>query len=1092
MTDLPDDDGVTAGDHADGRPDPQGPAGKVPPAEGVTRGGEARDLGRVPRLPSLPGKRSPDTPDGRGQHSGGGGAPRSRWGDRGRHQFLRRPARPGTTGTTEPGTSGPGSSGAGARQAPGSGAPGPAQGGQRVTKKAAGRAGKALGNKVAPGIGGKIGGAVGTRAAAAIAVGVPGLLVWFFILAPLLLGDSDDPLGGFSAPGLVITSPDADPDAIHRDIPQAYLEHYLEAAARNRVPWPVLAALGKATTDHGRFSPFDDACPARDPLRNAELAQRSLTAQIDALRVERTAARAAAAAAESAYGEALLDASEDGALARESTRSELEAARQREQASEGPLRAAEEKLVELVVATDLLGSSHRRCLRDRDPGREASLPPGAELLAVPVWDFVPAGERAGEVVPAPDGFRFDVFWGRWVRDWDDDLDGGDRMVFAPASDGEVVPFDGPMMLAAGAVTDPNQDRRNLAQAVFALAEALSANRNGLGIDLDPSLAAWAVDAGQADQVWGQTVDLLPIATLFDDPAAGCPFDPAAPTAALIEAIWRCELSGRTLYVVYDVTLSTSGDTIGFRQLPGDAAVEALVTEALLVAAGFSTLGADRCDAEDEFAGVFPLSAGQAAAAGVDRCDRVGNITAAARLVAATESVLPPMRSQQERYDPLLGGWALLGDAAGGSSARTAFAINGPALAALSSPTCRQAAATWAQGAVTDPSSPMVSAWLSAQPTDAVARVAVWEGSRFDGGVCAPLAEATASRLALGALAELDSDRMYSNLLTTVPADLLALRVSLLSAAQPDSTGPRPSWGRDSFVPRLSHLPLEWPAVVATPLASARLGLERSYFAVPMAVRYGGTVPQDERAGTWLLTAGALWGSSSVLVGADDIDALLSALVVLGGDPDVASAVALAEAADVPLGVAVRFLDAYRQLFDELGRAPTSRELLDLLFASPLAGANGLVCPVDGARPGANPGFINDWQFCRGANCSRRHEGNDIFAPTGTPIRAVADATIIRVRCVGCATLGQGWGNYSDLGGITVTYRTDNGWEWYNAHLHTISTGIAPGVRVAQGAIVGTVGQTGNARTTPPHNHLGLFIGGRATNPFPITSVACGS
>jgi membrane-bound lytic murein transglycosylase B len=36
------------------------------------------------------------------------------------------------------------------------------------------------------------------------------------------------------------------------DIPAGYLRHYRAAGARYRVPWPVLAAIGKVESDHGR------------------------------------------------------------------------------------------------------------------------------------------------------------------------------------------------------------------------------------------------------------------------------------------------------------------------------------------------------------------------------------------------------------------------------------------------------------------------------------------------------------------------------------------------------------------------------------------------------------------------------------------------------------------------------------------------------------------------------------------------------------------------------------------------------------------------------------------------------------------------
>jgi murein DD-endopeptidase MepM/ murein hydrolase activator NlpD len=72
----------------------------------------------------------------------------------------------------------------------------------------------------------------------------------------------------------------------------------------------------------------------------------------------------------------------------------------------------------------------------------------------------------------------------------------------------------------------------------------------------------------------------------------------------------------------------------------------------------------------------------------------------------------------------------------------------------------------------------------------------------------------------------------------------------------------------------------------------------------------------------------------------------------------------------------------------------------------------------------------------------------------------------------------------------VTYRTADGSEWYNAHLHAVADGIAPGVSVARGEPIGSVGNTGNARTTPPHLHLGRRHAGAWVNPWPTISPVC--
>jgi murein DD-endopeptidase MepM/ murein hydrolase activator NlpD len=137
---------------------------------------------------------------------------------------------------------------------------------------------------------------------------------------------------------------------------------------------------------------------------------------------------------------------------------------------------------------------------------------------------------------------------------------------------------------------------------------------------------------------------------------------------------------------------------------------------------------------------------------------------------------------------------------------------------------------------------------------------------------------------------------------------------------------------------------------------------------------------------------------------------------------------------------------------------------------------GGYCPV----PGGN--FINDWGFRRTEG--RSHEGTDIFAERGTPIIAIADGVVTTVNPPSRPTR---------LGGVTVTYRTADGSHWYNAHLDTISPGIEVGARVQGGQQIGTVGNSGNARTTPPHNHLGRYMNGPGqgpVNPYPTLVELC--
>lgn len=94
---------------------------------------------------------------------------------------------------------------------------------------------------------------------------------------------------------------------------------------------------------------------------------------------------------------------------------------------------------------------------------------------------------------------------------------------------------------------------------------------------------------------------------------------------------------------------------------------------------------------------------------------------------------------------------------------------------------------------------------------------------------------------------------------------------------------------------------------------------------------------------------------------------------------------------------------------------------------------------------------------------RSHHGVDIFAPRGTPAVAVSHARVRRVR-------------EQNLGGLTVwLYDAKRRLHLYYAHLDEQL--VQPGDLVGPGDIVGRVGNTGNARTTPPHLHFAIYAAG---------------
>jgi murein DD-endopeptidase MepM/ murein hydrolase activator NlpD len=108
-----------------------------------------------------------------------------------------------------------------------------------------------------------------------------------------------------------------------------------------------------------------------------------------------------------------------------------------------------------------------------------------------------------------------------------------------------------------------------------------------------------------------------------------------------------------------------------------------------------------------------------------------------------------------------------------------------------------------------------------------------------------------------------------------------------------------------------------------------------------------------------------------------------------------------------------------------------------------------------------------------------HEGNDIFAEPGTPIRAIAEGTVENL----------GWLFYS---GWRVGIRAADGRYWFYAHMSNFAPGLSIGDEVEAGELIGRVGNTGYGNR-PGHKdeftyHLHVGIqesNGTWVNPYPL-------
>jgi murein DD-endopeptidase MepM/ murein hydrolase activator NlpD len=129
-----------------------------------------------------------------------------------------------------------------------------------------------------------------------------------------------------------------------------------------------------------------------------------------------------------------------------------------------------------------------------------------------------------------------------------------------------------------------------------------------------------------------------------------------------------------------------------------------------------------------------------------------------------------------------------------------------------------------------------------------------------------------------------------------------------------------------------------------------------------------------------------------------------------------------------------------------------------------------LCPVAGPVT-----FSDTWGASRSGG--RSHQGVDMFADEGTPVIAVAPGRVEHYN--------------NSLGGLSYRLYADDGTFYYGTHLSAYGNEGAG--HVDAGTVIGYVGRTGNAATTPPHLHWEIHPAGRGTpaiNPTPTADALC--
>lgn len=153
------------------------------------------------------------------------------------------------------------------------------------------------------------------------------------------------------------------------------------------------------------------------------------------------------------------------------------------------------------------------------------------------------------------------------------------------------------------------------------------------------------------------------------------------------------------------------------------------------------------------------------------------------------------------------------------------------------------------------------------------------------------------------------------------------------------------------------------------------------------------------------------------------------------------------------------IDALKAQQARIERAIRAAQTPTVAAPGPVRGGGDFIWPVNGV-------VTSGFGYRVGPGITRFHQGLDIGAAEGTPIRASAGGTVI------LAGYNGGYGNFTCIdhgGGISTCYA------------HQSSIGVSVGQRVAQGQVIGAVGNTGYSFGA--HLHFEVRVNGAAVQPL---------